>query len=61
LALWSLTIGEGWSMPAFVRIVLQNSQNAVRLIFREKTKQATIADRCALERTNEVAGRFIAN
>jgi hypothetical protein len=41
--------------------VLQNSQNAVRLIFREKTKQATIADRCALKRANEVAGRFIAN
>src|SRR5216683_420805 len=28
-------------------IVLQNSQNAERLIFREKTKQATIADQCA--------------
>jgi hypothetical protein len=33
----------------------------VRLIFREKTKQATISDRCALKRANEVAGRFIAN
>jgi hypothetical protein len=30
-----------------VPIVLQNSQNADRLIFREKTKQATIADQCA--------------
>jgi hypothetical protein len=27
-------------------------QNAVRLIFREKTKQATIADQCALKRAN---------
>jgi hypothetical protein len=35
--------------------VLQNSQNAVRPIFREKTKQATITDRCALKRANEVA------
>ena len=44
-----------------VPIVLQNSQSAVRLIFRQKTKRATIADRCVLKRATEVAGKFIAN
>jgi len=42
-------------------IVLQNSQSAVRLIFLQKTKQATIADRCVLKGATEVAGKFIAN
>jgi len=32
-------------------IVLQKSQNALRLICRKKTKQVTIADQCALKRT----------
>jgi hypothetical protein len=41
-------------------IVLQKSKNGLRLIFREKPSQATIADRCALKRTTEVAGEFIA-
>jgi hypothetical protein len=40
---------------------LQNSQSAVRLILRRKTKQATIADRCVLMGATEVAGKFIAN
>ena len=39
-------------------IVLQNSQNAGRLISRGKTKQATIADRCNLKRTTEIACEF---
>jgi hypothetical protein len=38
--------------------VLQNSQNAVLLIFREKTKQAAIVDRYSLKLTTEVAGEF---
>jgi hypothetical protein len=28
--------------------VLQKSQKALRLIFRQRTKQATIADQCSL-------------
>jgi hypothetical protein len=35
--------------------VLQNSQNAERLIFREKTKQATIADQCSLKPVTGIA------
>ena len=42
-------------------IVLQKSQNALRLICRKKTKQVTIADQCALKRTTEVAREFIAS
>jgi hypothetical protein len=42
-----------------VPIVLQKSQNAVRLIFRKKTKQVTIADRCVLKRATEVAREFV--
>ena len=34
--------------------MLQNSQSVVRLIFRQKTKQATIADRCVLKRALSV-------
>jgi len=30
------------------QIVLQKSENAGRQIFRQKTKQATIADRCGV-------------
>jgi hypothetical protein len=43
------------------QIVLQKSKNGLRLIFREKASQATIADRCALKRATEVAGEFIAS
>jgi hypothetical protein len=43
-----------------VPIVLQKSQNGLRLIFREKTSQATIADQFALKRAIEVADEFIA-
>jgi hypothetical protein len=39
---------------------LQKSQNAERLIFRERTKQAAIADRCSLKRAAEVACEFVA-
>jgi len=42
------------------RIVLQKSQNAVRLIFRQTTKQAAIVDRCSLKRAAEVACEFVA-
>jgi hypothetical protein len=42
-----------------VPIVLQKSQNALRLISRKKAKQATIADRCVLKRATEVAGEFV--
>jgi hypothetical protein len=39
-------------------IVLQNSQNAERLIFRGKTKQATIADQCRLKPATGIACEF---
>src|SRR3977135_3098184 len=42
------------------QILLQKSQNAERLIFRERTKQAAIADRCSLKRAAEVACEFVA-
>jgi hypothetical protein len=35
------------------RIVLQKSQNAVRLNFRQRTKQAVIVDRCRFNRATE--------
>src|SRR6266403_647426 len=40
------------------RIVLENSQNAGRLIFRGKTKQATIADQCSLKPATGIACEF---
>ena len=43
-------------MPA---IVLQNSKNGLLRFFRERSNQATIADRCVLKRATEVAGEFI--
>src|SRR6266404_7340566 len=49
------------AMSALRGIVLQNSQNGLRLISREVTKQATIADRCVPKLAIEVAGSFIAN
>src|SRR4030081_1566892 len=42
------------------QILLQKSQNAERLIFRERMKQAAIADRCSLKRAAEVACEFVA-
>jgi hypothetical protein len=44
-----------------VPILLQTSQNAFRLIFRQKTKQATIASQCVHKRGTEVACEFIAS
>jgi hypothetical protein len=41
-----------------VLIVLQNSQNAERLIFRGKTKQATITDQCSLKPATGIACEF---
>jgi hypothetical protein len=41
----------------FWQILLQKSQNAVRLIFRKKTKQAAIVDRCSFRPATEVASR----
>jgi hypothetical protein len=49
------------SASAVARIVLEKSQNALRVICRKKTKQVTIADQCALKRTTEVAREFIAS
>jgi hypothetical protein len=46
---------------ANIRIVLQNSKNGLERFFREKSNQATIADRCVLKRATEVAGEFIAS
>ncbi|MGB6399810.1 MAG: hypothetical protein WBF73_29640 [Bradyrhizobium sp.] len=43
----------------FWRIVLQKSQNAVRLNFRQRTKQAAIVDRCRFKRATEVVGEFV--
>src|ERR1700694_384441 len=43
-----------------VPILLQKPQNAERLIFRERRKQAAIADRCSLKRAAEVACEFVA-
>jgi hypothetical protein len=40
-------------------IVLQNSKNDLQRVFREKSNQATIADRCVLKRATELAGEFI--
>src|SRR5258705_12841431 len=51
-------IGDGKCEVRFVPIVLQKSQNAVRLIFRQKTNQATTADRCILKRASEVANEL---
>jgi hypothetical protein len=44
-----------------VPIVLQNSKNGLQRFFREKSNQATIADRFVLKRATEVAGEFIAS
>src|SRR3954447_24379882 len=41
------------------QIVLQNSKNGLQRFFREKSSQATIADRCVLKRSTEVVGEFI--
>lgn len=40
-------------------IVLQKSQNAVQLNFRQTTKQAATVDRCSLKRATEVASEFV--
>jgi hypothetical protein len=49
-----------WSVVHFWQILLQKSQNAERLIVRERTKQAAITDRCSLKRAAEVACEFVA-
>jgi hypothetical protein len=41
------------------QILLQNSENAARLIFREKTKQAAVVDRCGLEPATKVPCKFV--
>jgi hypothetical protein len=48
------------AMSASTQIVLQNSQNALRPICRNQTKQAEIADRYSLQAVTEVAREFIA-
>jgi hypothetical protein len=52
-------IGRAVMMSALPPIVLQNSKNGSERFFREKSNQATIADRCLLKRATEVAGEFI--
>jgi hypothetical protein len=47
------------SATSLTQIVLQNSENGLQRFFLEKSNQATIADRCVLKRTTEVAGEFI--
>jgi hypothetical protein len=49
------------TMSAAGGIVLQNSKNGLQRFFREKSSQATFADRCVLKRATEVAGEFIAS
>jgi hypothetical protein len=41
------------------QIVLQKSQNAVRLNFRQRTKQAVIVGRCRFNRATEVISEFV--
>jgi hypothetical protein len=41
-----------------VPIVLQKSQTALRLIFRQRAKQATIADQCGLKPGTGIACEF---
>ena len=55
----SATSGDVRYSAAMGGIVLQNSKNGLQRFFREKSNQATIADRCVLERATEVAGEFI--
>jgi hypothetical protein len=43
----------------FWQIVLQKSQNAVRLNFRQTPNQAATVDRCSLKRAREVASELI--
>jgi hypothetical protein len=45
-------------MSALPWIVLQNSRNAGRLIFRGKTNQATITDQCSLKPATGIACGF---
>jgi hypothetical protein len=42
----------------FWQILLQKSQKAPRLIFRQRTKQATIADQCSLKPVIGVVRKF---
>jgi hypothetical protein len=44
----------------FWRIVLQNSQKALRQIFCQRTKQETIADQCRLKPVTGIACEFVA-
>src|SRR5258705_9685944 len=49
---------RSYECPLIGGIALQNSQNAGRLIFRGKTKQATIADQCSLKPATGIACEF---
>ncbi len=44
----------------FAPIVLQKSQKALWRIFRQRTKQATIADQCSLKPFTGIACEFVA-
>src|SRR5947208_2296291 len=52
------TLGPTVGFVSYGSIALQKSQNAVRIIFREKTKQATIADQCSLKLVTGIAREF---
>src|SRR6267142_4354311 len=49
---------RSYECPLIGGIALQNSQNAGRLIFRGKKKQATIADQCSLKPATGIACEF---
>src|SRR5882762_11929891 len=49
---------RSYECPLIGGIALQNSQNAGRLLFRGKKKQATIADQCSLKPATGIACEF---
>ena len=49
---------RSYECPLIGGIALQNSQNAGRLIYRGKKKQATIADQCSLKPATGIACEF---
>jgi hypothetical protein len=54
------TSADPTAMSAFLPIVLQKSQKALRPILRQRTKQARIVDQCSLKAVPGIAGEFAA-
>ena len=52
------TCRDSLTMSVHGGIVLQKSQKALRLIFRQRTKQAIVADQCGLKPATGVACEF---